>query len=127
MAGLELVQAQPAQVRDEMHPHVRLVAAYGVLVDLQAGQPVGEVGGHGRGLGQRHVGPDALADGVEVGQGLAGAQRGDEQVGDLGFERAVVAGEVEQAAGALKLGDGVAVVGEAAAAQLSAVPVGSAW
>jgi hypothetical protein len=76
VAGLELVQPQVAQVRDEMDPDVGLVAAHGVLVDLQAGQPFGQVGGHGRGLREGHVGLDALPDGVQVGQGLAGAHGG---------------------------------------------------
>ncbi|MEV0727075.1 hypothetical protein AB0I37_30435 [Micromonospora purpureochromogenes] len=92
------------------------VAAAGVVVDgepLQpGGQPVGE-GGH---PDQWGVGAEPVADGVDIGQGSAGAEGGLQQVADLGAVAAVASGEVEQLSGAVEFVDGLFVGVEAGGA-----------
>jgi hypothetical protein len=67
VAGLELVQADVAEVRDEVDSYVAGVAALGVRVDVQCGEPAGEVVGHGGELGQGRVGAQPCPDGLHVG------------------------------------------------------------
>lgn len=116
VAGAQPVQGQLAQVRDEVDPYVRLVAAAGGLLHVDAGHPLGEVRRDGGRRGQRHLGPQALPDGVHVGRRLPGLHGGLDQVGDLGGAAPVPAGQGEQGPGLVEPAGGVALAGVAAAA-----------
>jgi hypothetical protein len=122
--GRELVERDVAEVGEEVEVDVAGVAAFGVLVDVQVGEPGGQVLGQGGYPGEGAAGLQALPDGVEVGQGAGGASAGLQQVTDLDQAPLVASGEAQQLPGEVQLLLRGGAVVEPGGAELAASAVG---
>jgi len=114
--GVQGLDRNVAQVRDQVEADVVVVAAYGLFGQAPPpGQPPGQILRGGGGDGGRYPGADTAGDGVRVGQRRAGGAV-QQQVGDLQAQVRVVAGQVEQGPGLVAFGDRVVAAIEAAGA-----------